>query len=110
MLRSVTDPQNKVYESANKADAAREGVVDNEAITVLTVQDGNILDSTKPSGTVTINDVDASTASKNVTVKVIGRDDVSGVDTVRLSNDGTTWSTRSPTRARARPPPRSRGT
>ena len=92
VLRSVTDPQNKVYESANKADAAREGVVDNEAITVLTVQDGNILDSTKPSGTVTINDVDASTASKNVTVKVIGRDDVSGVDTVRLSNNGTTWS------------------
>ena len=58
----------------------------------LTVQNGNILDSAKPSGTVAINDVDASTASKNVTVKVIGRDDVSGVDTVRLSNNGTTWS------------------
>ena len=92
VLRSVTDPQNKIYESANKADAAREGIVDNEGITVLTVQNGTILDATKPSGTVTINDVDAATASKNVTVKVIGRDDVSGVDTFRLSNDGQTWS------------------
>ena len=92
VLRSVTDPQNKIYESANKADAAREGIVDNEGITVLTVQNGTILDATKPSGTVTINDVDASTASKNVTVKVIGRDDVSGVDQFRLSNDGQTWS------------------
>jgi hypothetical protein len=42
---------------------------------------------------VTINDVAASTTSASVKVKVLGRDDVSGVDTVRVSNDGVTWKT-----------------
>ena len=37
VLRSVSDPKNMIYESAGKADAAREGVADNEAITVFTV-------------------------------------------------------------------------
>ena len=34
----------------------------------------------------------ASTASPNVIVKVLGRDDVSAVTEVRLSNDGSTWA------------------
>jgi hypothetical protein len=41
---------------------------------------------------VRVNDIDAGTASPNVTVKVLGRDDVSGVTQVKLSNDGSTWS------------------
>ncbi|MFN2616190.1 MAG: LamG-like jellyroll fold domain-containing protein [Thermoleophilaceae bacterium] len=93
VLRSVTDPNNKIYESAGKSDSSREGEPDNEAITVFTVQGGQIVDGDAPSGSVRVNDVDATTSSANVTVKVLGRDDVSGVDQVRLSNDGQTWAT-----------------
>lgn len=39
-----------------------------------------------------INNSDSATANPNVTVKVLGRDDVSGVTQVKLSNDGGTWS------------------
>jgi concanavalin A-like lectin/glucanase superfamily protein/fibronectin type III domain protein len=93
VLRSVTDPTNKVYESANKADTSREGQVDNEATTTFSIQGGNLVDSNPPSGSVRVNDVDSGTSSPNVTVKVLGRDDVSGVTQVRLSNDGSQWST-----------------
>jgi concanavalin A-like lectin/glucanase superfamily protein/fibronectin type III domain protein/lysyl oxidase len=93
VLRSITDPNNKVYESANKADTARESQVANEGITYFTVQNGQIVDTTAPTGTVAINDVDQSTSSKNVTLKVTGRDDVSGVDQVRVSADGVNWRT-----------------
>lgn len=92
VLRSVTDPLNKVIESAGKADTSREGVVANEGVTRFTVQGGAILDSNAPSGTVRVNDVAAKTSSVNVTVKALGRDDVSGVTQLRLSNDGTTWT------------------
>ncbi|MEK6277143.1 MAG: LamG-like jellyroll fold domain-containing protein [Actinomycetota bacterium] len=92
VLRSVTDPLNKVYESPNKADPSRESQEANEAITVFSVLGGNLVDSNPPSGSVRINDIDAGTASPNVTVKVLGRDDISGVTQVRLSNDGNTWS------------------
>ena len=93
VLRSVTDPLNKIYESPNKADASRESVQANEAITVFTVQNGSIVDSDKPSGTLSLNNVDSKTANANVTARVIGRDDVSGVNQFRLSNNGTTWAT-----------------
>ncbi|HYI80355.1 MAG TPA: LamG-like jellyroll fold domain-containing protein [Thermoleophilaceae bacterium] len=93
VLRSITDPNNKVYESANKADAARESQTANEGIVYFTVQNGQIVDTTAPTGTVAINDVDPSTSSKNVTLKVTGRDDVSGVDQVRVSADGVNWRT-----------------
>jgi hypothetical protein len=94
VLRSVADPDNKVYESAGKADPAREGQLANEAATTFTVSGGQILDTDRPSGTVTVNDVATRTTSTNVTVRMIGRDDVSGVDQVRISNDGVTWNTR----------------
>jgi hypothetical protein len=93
VLRSVTDPNNKVYESAGKADTARESQIANEGIVYFTVQNGQVVDTTAPTGTVTINDVDPRTTSKNVTLKVTGRDDVSGVDQVRVSADGVTWRT-----------------
>ncbi|MDQ3928943.1 MAG: hypothetical protein M3328_07330 [Chloroflexota bacterium] len=93
VLRSVTDPLNKLYESANKALASRDSVQANEGVTFFSVQDGKLVDTRRPSGTVRINDVAASTTSVYVTVKVLGRDDVAGVDRLRLSNNGTSWKT-----------------
>ncbi len=92
VLRSVVDPFNKIYESAGKSDPNTEGQIDNEAITMFKVQGGKLADSNPPEGTVRINDIDASTASPEVTVKVLGRDDISGVSKLKLSNDGEHWS------------------
>ena len=91
VLRSVSDPQNIVYESPSKADGSREGSDDNSAITTFTVSRGQIVDSDAPSGTVTINHVDRSTNTGAVSLDVLGRDDVSGVRAFRVSNDGNTW-------------------
>jgi Concanavalin A-like lectin/glucanases superfamily len=93
VLRSVTDPDNIVYESASKADPSRESAQDNESTTTFTVSGGKILDSDPPTGTVTINNIDATTSSPKVTLAVLGRDDVSGVDQFRVSNDGSSWAT-----------------
>ena len=93
VLRSVADPNNVIYESPGRGDASREGTADNEAITVFHVTGGKLVDSNPPSGTVSVNHVDASTASPNVTVQVLGRDDISGVSQFRLSDDGLTWAT-----------------
>ena len=92
VLRSVADPDSLLQESA-AGDPSREE--DNDSTTTFTVQAGSLLDGAAPSGTVVINDLAAETGSANVTVKALGRDDVSGVDQVRISNNGTTWSTRS---------------
>jgi hypothetical protein len=92
VLRSVVDPTNKIYESQSKADVARESAEDNEAITMFSVQNGTLVDSNPPTGSVRVNDINASTSSPNVTVKVLGRDDISGVTQLRLSNDGNAWS------------------
>ncbi len=97
VLRSVSDPQNLVYESPSKADDAREGSASNSAITVFTVSRGAIVDSDAPSGTVTVNHVDRSTSTGAVRLDVLGRDDVSGVRAFRVSNDGATWRTYSNT-------------
>jgi hypothetical protein len=91
VLRSVADPTNKIYESPNKEDPARESQEDNEAITMFAVQGGKLVDSNPPSGSVRVNNIDASTSSPSVTVRVLGRDDISGVTQVRLSNDGSSW-------------------
>jgi hypothetical protein len=93
VLRSVTDANNKIYESPGKADPSRELAVNNEGIVYFTIDDGEIVDTDTPSGTVAVNNVDASTGVKKVTVKVTGRDDVSGVDQVRVSADGLNWRT-----------------
>jgi len=93
VLRSVTDPTNKIYESADKSDLARESDIDNEAITKFEVVDGQLVDSNAPSGTVSINNIDETTTQTAVNVQVIGRDDISGVDKVRLSNDGVRFRT-----------------
>jgi Concanavalin A-like lectin/glucanases superfamily/Fibronectin type III domain len=93
VLRSVADPLNKIYESPAKSDANRENPADNEAITLFAVQGGKLVDTNPPSGSVRINDIASGTASANVTVKVLGRDDISGVTQVRLSNNGSAWST-----------------
>jgi hypothetical protein len=92
VMRSVVDPLNKVYESPGKSDPSTESPEANEAITQFSIQSGKLVDSNPPTGTVRINDIDAGTASPNVTVKVLGRDDISGVTQVKLSNDGSSWS------------------
>jgi hypothetical protein len=93
VLRSVTDPNNKIYESSGKSDPAREEAIVNEGFVFFTVDGGEIVDTDTPTGTVAINNVDESTGVKKVTVKVTGRDDVSGVDQVRVSADGVNWRT-----------------
>ncbi len=93
VLRSVADPLNKVYESPGKADSSRESAEDNEAITLFGVQKGQLVDTNPPTGTVRINNIDAATTSPNVSARVLGRDDISGVTQLRLSNDGSAWST-----------------
>jgi hypothetical protein len=93
VLRSVTDPNNKIHESAGKSDSSREGAPANEGIVYFTIGDGEVVDTDTPTGTVAINNVDESTGVKKVTVKVTGRDDVSGVDQVRVSADGINWRT-----------------
>jgi hypothetical protein len=92
VLRSVSDPLNKIYESPAKGDSSKEGGQDNAAITNFSIQAGQIVDSDPPSGSVMINNIAEATANPAVTVKVLGRDDVSGVTKVRLSNNGTAWS------------------
>lgn len=93
VLRTVADPQNLVYESPSKSDSSRESVQDNSAITTFTVQNGAIVDSDAPTGTVTINHVDKTTSTATVSLDILGRDDVSGVDQFMVSNDGTSWAT-----------------
>jgi hypothetical protein len=93
VLRSVTDPLNIVYESPSKADSSRESEQDNEATTTFTISGGKIQDTNPPTGTVAINQVAKVTASPSVNLWVLGRDDVSGVDQFRVSNDGNTWQT-----------------
>jgi hypothetical protein len=93
VLRSVTDPDNKIHESPGKSDPAREAAPVNEGIVYFTIDEGEIVDTDTPTGTVAINNVDESTGVKKVTVKVTGRDDVSEVDQVRVSADGVNWRT-----------------
>jgi hypothetical protein len=93
VLRSVTDPLNKIYESRAKSDVAREGQLDNEATTTFSIAGGKLVDSHAPGGTISINHVSDTTTTPTVAVQAIGRDDVSGVDQVRLSNNGSNWAT-----------------
>ncbi len=99
VLRSVTDPQNLVAESSGMSDPERESPLRNESMTTFVISGGVIVDSDAPSGTVTINHVDRVTTSSQVRLDVLGRDDVSRVRTVRVSNDGVTWATFSNTSA-----------
>ena len=92
VLRSVADPNDQLRESAG-GDPAREGQADNEAVTAFTVTGGQLVDGAPPTGTITIDDQAATTADSDVVVKALGRDDVSGVDQVRLSEDGVSWRT-----------------
>jgi Concanavalin A-like lectin/glucanases superfamily len=93
VLRSIADPDNIVYESPGKATGAREGAADNAAATTFGVSGGKLVDFNAPSGTVTIEHVDATTTSPTVRLDVLGRDDVSGVDQFQISNDGSAWAT-----------------
>lgn len=92
-LVSTADPNNQLRESPSGTDPATEN--NNVATTSFTVQNGAILDGGPPTGTVAINGIDTTTSSPSVTVTALGRDDVSGVDQIRLSNDNAHWVTMS---------------
>lgn len=87
VLRSVTDPGDVLAEGGT---AAREG--DHEGLSPVAVQGGELADTTAPSGSVFVH-VDAQTSTSTVDLQLRGRDDVSGVDTVRIANDGVTRTT-----------------
>jgi hypothetical protein len=93
VLRSVTDPDYQIYESAGKSDPSRESSENNDASTRFTVAGGVIVDTHAPTGSIVVNSLAPRTTNPNVTLDVVGRDDVSGVDSWRVSNDGTNWST-----------------
>ena len=54
--------------------------------------DSITLDRTLPTGTISINNGNASTNSASVTLSLTSDDSGSGVVSVQFSNDGTTWS------------------
>jgi hypothetical protein len=93
VLRSVVDPNNILYESPEKSDTSREGQQANEAVTTFKIAAGAIQASEPASGTVTINHVDKTTASAQVSLEVLGRDTTDEVNQFRVSNDGKTWQT-----------------
>jgi hypothetical protein len=93
VLRSVVDPDNVIQESTGGTDTSRESADANAAILRFKVSGGQLVDTDAPTGTVMINNVAQSTTSPNVTVKALGRDDVSNIDQFRVSNDGNTWAT-----------------
>jgi cell division septation protein DedD len=78
-------------------------IKDNAGLTSTTYQDTIILDTTIPTGSITINSGDASTTSTSVTLTLTYLDGGSGVSQVRYSNDGTwdieTWENPSATKA-----------
>ncbi|HNX68286.1 MAG TPA: interleukin-like EMT inducer domain-containing protein [Candidatus Omnitrophota bacterium] len=51
-----------------------------------------VLDTVAPTGSVKINNGDATTTSRNVTLQLTGADSSSGVNAMRFSSDGATWS------------------
>jgi hypothetical protein len=83
VLRTIVNPSDQMAETSTAND---------DNIERFTIAGGQIVDSDPPTGTVTLNDVDGSTDNPEVTLKVLGRDDVSGVDSFRVSNDDSHWS------------------
>ncbi|MCK4445094.1 MAG: hypothetical protein KAW09_11160, partial [Thermoplasmata archaeon] len=67
-------------------------VKDNASLMATTYSDNISLDSTKPSGSVTINNGDTWTDVRSVTLALTYTDNFSGVSEVRYSNDGV-WDT-----------------
>ncbi|HEY8304560.1 MAG TPA: hypothetical protein VIG42_08235, partial [Solirubrobacteraceae bacterium] len=93
VLRSVVDPDNILYESPEKSNPSRESQEANEARTTFKVVGGAIQASEPATGTVTINHVDKTTTSSQVSLEVLGRDTTDEVNQFRVSNDGKTWET-----------------
>lgn len=93
VLRSVVDPANILYESPEKSEASRESQQANEATTTFKVSGGAILPTEPATGTVTIDHVDKTTSSAQVSLEVLGRDTTDEVNQFRVSNDGKTWQT-----------------
>ena len=107
VLRSVSDPDNQIQESAERHRRAATLTARAAARTPRSAASrsraarSSGLD--QPTGTVTLNKVDRTTEPPAVTLEAIGRDDVSGPNRIRISNNGVTWSERaSPTGDRRR--------
>lgn len=92
VLRSVIDPGNQIWESPGGTDATREATANNDSIQRFRIAGGKLVDEDAPTGTVTLDDVATSTSDTSVTLKALGRDDVSGTNAFRVSNDNRTWS------------------
>jgi hypothetical protein len=59
-------------------------------------EDSIILDTTVPTGSITINNNASTTKSLVVTLNLSATDSLSGVSLMRLSNDGTNWNSWEP--------------
>jgi len=58
----------------------------------ITYSDTIVLDTTSPSGSITINDGAAYTTTTTVTLTLSATDETSGIAEMRFSNDNVTWS------------------
>lgn len=66
--------------------------VDNAGNISSTYSDSIILDTVKPTGSISINGGATYTASTSVTLNLSASDATSGLDVMRFSNNGSTWS------------------
>jgi hypothetical protein len=93
VLRSVVDPNNIIYESPEKGTTSRESQEANEATTTFKVVGGAIQATEPATGTATIDHVNKTTTTAQVSLEVLGRDTTDEVNQFRVSNDGKTWET-----------------
>ncbi|MEJ2249363.1 MAG: hypothetical protein P8Y97_06855, partial [Candidatus Lokiarchaeota archaeon] len=66
--------------------------IKNNAGLIIQVTDSIGLDTILPSGSITINDNEIWTTSPNVNLTLTYQDATSGIDQVRFSNDGISWT------------------
>jgi len=65
---------------------------DNAGNWSVSISDTIILDTTPPSGTISINNGDVYTSTTSVTLTLLASDSGSGVGKMQFSNDGVSWS------------------
>jgi hypothetical protein len=67
-------------------------IKDNAGLLSPVYEDTTILDTSTPTGSILINEGTPYANSSKVTLQLSANDSGSGVDSMRFSNDGTTWS------------------